>query len=115
MTSTQEQNLGRSAAEYTSRAQRFMAMARQMGNVMIDYDIYLASLKLLLEINGLLKGSDPPGGISDEQWREANLELDTNVFEQAYGGYELLRRYGQLYEQRAMIGNQEVSCPGRLS
>ena len=63
--SSQELDLGRTAAEYTARAQRFMRMARQMGNIMIDYDIYLASLQLLIDMIRLVNNSDPPFGIGE--------------------------------------------------
>lgn len=41
-----------------------------MGNVMIDYDIYLASLKLLIEISRLLRYSDVSGNMEEEEWRK---------------------------------------------
>ena len=86
-----------------------MRMARQMGNIMIDYDIYLASLQLLIDMTRLINNSEAPLGISNDEWRQENLDLNpVKTFEQIHADYELLRRYGQLYEQRAMIGNQEV-------
>ncbi|KAK3722456.1 hypothetical protein LTR37_002448 [Vermiconidia calcicola] len=103
-----ELDIGRSAAEYTQRARRFMLMARQMGNVMIDYDIYLASLKLLQEISLLMRESRPPIGIDHAEWHQLHQDFDGKMFEHVYADIDLLKRYGQLYEQRTIIGNSEV-------
>ena len=105
-----ELNLGHTTAEFTTRARRFMTMARQMGNVMIDYDIYLASLGMLREIYHWTKDQDPPEGVTPEEWRIAHLEFDGRNFDTVKEEFELLRRYGQLYEERTKIGNSEVSC-----
>ena len=75
---------------------------------MIDYDIYLASLKLLIEISRLLRCSDVSGNMDEEEWRNLHLEFDdVQTFEQVYADIELQRRYGKLYEQRTMIGHNE--------
>ena len=88
-----------------------MLMARQMGNVMIDYDIYIASLKMLQEISHLTRRSQAPAGISKDEWQNLPLEFDeVNIFEGVQADMELLRRYGQLYEQRSMIGNSECTA-----
>lgn len=103
-----ELDIGRSAAEYTQRARRFMLMARQMGNVMIDYDIYLASLKLLQEISLLMRESKPPIDIDNDEWHRVHQDFDGKMFEHVYADIDLLKRYGHLYEQRTIIGNSEV-------
>lgn len=97
--------------EYTSRARQFMKIARQMGNVVIDYDIFLASLRQMVDISRFLKDSDPPAGMSETEWCNIHIELDpTKIFTQLQGDYELLKKYGKLYESRAIIGYQEA-CP----
>ena len=104
-----ENNLGHSAAEYTQRARRFMTMARQMGNVLIDYDVYLSSLNLLQEVSRLIRDAGPPAGTSRESWDEIHRNNNEGrTFEHVYADFELRKRYGQLYEQRAAIGNNEV-------
>lgn len=85
-----------------------MLMARQMGNVRIDYDIYLGSLRLLLEVFELIKHSGPPVGTSEEEWSDIHREFDNSVFELKVRDFELTKQYGELYERRSMIGNTEV-------
>ena len=88
-----------------------MLMARQMGNMSIDYDIYLASIKMLQEISYLIRHSDAPAHLSEDEWRSLSLEFDDlNTFEQVEREFVLLRRYGQLYEQRCQLGNSECTA-----
>ena len=88
-----------------------MLMARQIGNVMIDLDIYMASLKLLTEISRLFRYCDVYGNLSEDEWRHLHLEFDdVQTFEQISADFELLKRYGGLYEQRSMIGNNECTA-----
>ena len=79
-----------------------------MGNILIDYDIYLSSLKLLQNIFESTKGLGPPAGIDKDEWRDIHVEFNGSTFDDVYAEIELLKQYGQLYERRAMIGNQEV-------
>ena len=105
-----ELRLGSTTAEFTERARRFMTMARQMGNVMIDYDIYLASLELLQEVYQWTKEQDPPVGLTAAAWRAAHLDFDGRNFKTAHQEFALLRRYGALYEERTKIGNAESTA-----
>ena len=88
-----------------------MLMARQMGNMMIDFDIYIASLKLLQEVSCFIRDADAPVSVSDDDWRGMKLEFDEiKTFEQVQSEFELNRRYGQLYEQRCQLGYNECSA-----
>ena len=100
--------MGHTTAEFTTRARRFMTMARQMGNLMTDYDIYLASIALIQEIYQWIKEQDPPDGVSPDEWRLAHLDYDGRNFETVRLEFKLLQRYGSLYEERTKIGNSEV-------
>ena len=105
-----ELKLGSTTAEFTQRARKFMTMARQMGNVMIDYDIYLASLALLQEVYKWTKEQEPPASVTAEEWRAAHLEFDGRNFQTVKEEFVLLQRYGALYEERTKIGNSESTA-----
>jgi hypothetical protein len=90
-----------------------MLMARQMGNVMIDYDLYIWSLKVLQEVYRIIRDAEPPEGYTADQWQQLHQEFDGSTFDHVQTDFEHLRRCGQLYEQRAMIGNSEVSVEER--
>ena len=102
-----ELRLGRTAAELTARARTFMTMARQIGNVLVDYDVYLASLALLQEVYAWIREQDPPDGVSAHDWRAAHLVFDGRSFQTVRQEFELLQRYGRLYMERTTIGNSE--------
>ncbi|CAG8975043.1 hypothetical protein HYALB_00011706 [Hymenoscyphus albidus] len=72
----QELDLGTSSAEYTTGARRFIMIARQMGNIMTDYNICPASLQLLIEISEIVGKSDSPVHVSEQERQEAHLELN---------------------------------------
>ena len=99
--------------QYTEHAQRFMRMGRQMGNVNIDYDIYLVSLKFLEEVFDLIKNADPPPSTKAEDWKLLHQEFRGGNFREVYENINLLRTYGRLYQQRGAIGNNEGSLFGR--
>ena len=85
-----------------------MTMARQIGNLLIDYDIFLASLDLLQEMSEWIKQQGPPDDTSAEEWEAIHNDLDGRNFETVRAEFQLLQRYGQLYEERTKIGNSEV-------
>ena len=87
-----------------------MLLGRQTGNILVDYDIYLASLQLLREISTVISNWGPPSGISVRDWRTRHIEFeDYKAFEQVSSEFELQRRYAKLYEHRTMINNNEVN------
>ncbi|KAK5170478.1 uncharacterized protein LTR77_005066 [Saxophila tyrrhenica] len=106
-----EQNLGRSATEYTRRARRFMLMARQMGNVQIDHDLDLWSLRMLQEVYQIIRDCGPPDFFTEDEWQQLHREFDGETFQQVSTVFEYLKLCGQLYERRATIGNNEVCAP----
>lgn len=105
-----ELDLGHNAFEFTQRARRFMLMARQMGNVLIDYDIYQSSLMLLQEVYQMIRMADPPRHLTQQQWQDIHYEFDGKTFELIHSQLNLLRKYGQLYEERSKIGNAECTA-----
>ena len=76
---------------------------------MIDYDFYLRSLKVIQDVYQLIRDANAPEGLTDDQWKQLHKEFDGSTFDHVRTDFEHLRRCGQLYEQRAMIGNTEVS------
>ena len=86
-----------------------MRMGRQMGNVNIDYDIYLVSLKFLEEVFDLIRNADPPASVKSEDWKLLHQEFGGGNLREVYENINLLGTYGQLYQQRGVIGNNEGS------
>ncbi|KAK3716497.1 hypothetical protein LTR37_006393 [Vermiconidia calcicola] len=85
--------------QYTEHAQRFMRMGRQMGNVNIDYDIYLVSLKFLEEVFDLIKNADPPPSTKAEDWKLLHQEF----------------RGGNFREVTALVNQREMDFSKSLS
>ena len=85
-------------------------MARQMGNVMVDYEVYLAGLALIEEVYAWIRDQAPPAGTSVQEWRRAHHDFDGRCFATVRREFELLRRYGELYEDRTKIGNDESTA-----
>lgn len=81
---------------------------RQMGNMMTDYDILCESIELLQTVYTFIKDSGPPVGVSNTEWRNIHEELDGRSFNVMLASVKQLQRYGQLYTNRAIIGNNEV-------